>query len=121
MSVATRSGDPSAALRAAAMADVAWAAGEPRAAGTWAQVRLGAGIAYIMKNDLEGAMNEIAPVLALAPEFRMATITGYTVQIDKRLQQRRFQGNATAMEIRQQVKNFNSLALSTLRAPSEDD
>jgi hypothetical protein len=74
-----------------------------------------------MKNDLEGAMNEIAPVLALAPEFRMATITGYTVQIDKRLQQRRFQGNATAMEIRQQVKNFNSLALSTLRAPSEDD
>ncbi len=74
-----------------------------------------------MKKDLEGAMNEIAPVLALAPEFRMATITGYTVQIDKRLQQHRFQGNATAMEIRQQVKHFNSLALSTLRAPGEDD
>lgn len=72
------------------MADTASATGEPRAAETWAQVRLGAGIAHIMKNDLDGAMKEIAPVLALAPEFRMATITGYTAQIDKRLQQRRF-------------------------------
>jgi hypothetical protein len=70
---------------------------------------------------LEGAVNEIVPVLALALEFRMATITGYTAEIDKRLQQRRFQGNATAMEIRQQVKHFNSSALSTLRTPSEDD
>jgi hypothetical protein len=60
-----------------------------------------------MKNDLEGSVNEIVPVLALAPEFRMATITGYTAEIDKRLQQRRFQGNAMAMEIGQQVKHFN--------------
>jgi hypothetical protein len=121
MSVATRSGDPDAALRAAAMADAAWAGGEPRAAGTWAQVRLGAGIAHIMKNDLDGAMKEIAPVLALAPEFRMATITGYTAQIDKRLQRRRFQGSAKAMEIRRRVKAFDSAALSDFQSYSEDD
>jgi transcriptional regulator with XRE-family HTH domain len=115
MSVATRFGDPDAALRAAAIADAAWAAGEPRADGTWAQVRLGSGIAYIMNNDLDGAMKEIVPVLALTPEFRMATITDYTVQIDKRLQQRRFGSSPTAAAIRRQLKEFNASALSTLR------
>ena len=116
MSVATRFGDPDAVLRAAAIADAAWAAGEPRADGTWAQVRLGTAIAHIMKNALDGAMKEITPVLALPPEFRMATITGYTRQIDKRLQQRRFGGSPTAAAIRRQLKEFNASALSTLQA-----
>jgi hypothetical protein len=68
-----------------------------------------------MNNDLDGAMKEIVPVLALTPEFRMATITDYTVQIDKRLQQRRFGSSPTAAAIRRQLKEFNASALSTLR------
>lgn len=121
MSVAARSGIPNAALRVADMADNAWASGDPRVIGTWAQVRLSAGIAHIMKNDLDGALAEITPVLTLAPEFRMATITGYTFEIDSRLQQRWFQGNVTAREIRRQVEEFNSPALAVLQSPSEDD
>ena len=121
MSVATRSGDPDAALNAVGMADAAWKSGAPWAAGTWAQVRLGAGIAHIMRNDLDGALTEISPVLSLAPKLRMVTITGYATQIDKRLQQRRFRGSSTATMIRRQVKEFNASALSTLRAFSEDD
>ena len=121
MSVATRSGDPDAALRAADMADAAWASGDPWVAGTWAQIRLSAGIGHIMKHDLEGALAEITPVLTLAPEFRMATITGYTSQIDRRLQQRRFHGNVIAREIKLQVEEFNSSALAALVSPSEDD
>jgi hypothetical protein len=110
LSVAITSGDPDEALRAAEAADAAWFSGDPRVAGTWAQVRLGSSIAYIMKNDLDGAMREFAPVLSLEPEFRMATITGYTDQMDKRLQQRRYQRNTISAEIRSQIQEFNSAA-----------
>lgn len=113
LSVAIRSQDADAALRAAGMADSAWAEGDARVTGTWAQVRLGVGIARIMKDDLDGASIEISPALTLAPEFRMATITGYTSQIDKRLQQRRFLRNDTAREIRERVRSFNIAALAT--------
>ena len=66
-----------------------------------------------MKDDLDGALMEISPALTLAPEFRMATITGYTSQIDKRLHQRRFLRNDTAIEIRSRVGDFNVAALAT--------
>jgi hypothetical protein len=113
LSVAIRSQDADAALHAADMADSAWAGGDAWVAGTWAQIRLGAGIARIMKDDLDGALMEISPALTLAPEFRMATITGYTSQIDKRLHQRRFLRNDTAIEIRSRVGDFNVAALAT--------
>jgi len=113
LSVAIQSQDADAALRAAEMADSAWAGGDAWVAGTWAQVRLGAGIARIMKDDLDGALIEISPALTLAPEFRMATITGYTWQIDKRLRQRRLLRNDTAVEIRGRVRDFNVAALAT--------
>jgi hypothetical protein len=116
LSVAIRSGDPDTALRAARMADSAWSSGVPRVTATWAQVRLASGIAHIMKSDLDGALEELTPVLDLAPQFRMATITGYTAQMNQRLQQRRFQGNVIAMEIRERIHEFNSAALSSLVA-----
>ncbi len=84
------------------------ARGDAWVAGTWTQVPLGAGIAGIMKDDLDGALAEISPALTLAPEFRMATITGYTSQIDRRLQQRRFLHSDTATEISARVRNFQS-------------
>jgi hypothetical protein len=114
LSVAIQSQDADAALRAAEMADSAWARGDAWVAGTWTQVRLGAGIARIMKDDLDGALAEISPALTLAPEFRMATITGYTSQIDRRLQQRRFLRSDTAAEISGRVRDFNVTALATL-------
>jgi hypothetical protein len=111
MSVATRLLDADAALRAAATADAAWASGVPRVTGTWAQVRLGAGIARIIGGDLQGALAEITPVMTLPPEYRMATVTAYAAQIDKRLQQRRFRSDATAMQIRSAVREFSARAL----------
>jgi hypothetical protein len=112
--VAIQSQEADAALRAAEMANSAWARGDAWVAGTWAQVRLGAGIARIMKDDLDGALAEISPALTLAPEFRMATITGYTSQIGRRLQQRRFLRSDTAAEISARVRDFNVTALATL-------
>jgi hypothetical protein len=114
LAVAIRLGDPDAALRAVELADSAWASGTPLVTATWAQVRLAAGIARIMKGDLDGTLAEFAPVLSLAPEYRMATITGYTSQMDQRLGQRRFQGNAIAMDIRQRIREFNSVARQAL-------
>lgn len=114
------SGDPDAALRAAQMAESAWNSGDPRVLGTWAQVRLSAAIAYITKDDLDGAELEFFPVLSVAPEFRMSTITAYTNQIDRMLQRRRFERNAQAIEIRRQAQVFNSAALPA-RPAREDD
>lgn len=54
----------------------------------------------------------IAPVMNLAPEYSMATITAYTTQIEKRLQRRRFLRDSTAVAIRSRVHEFNAKALS---------
>jgi len=111
LAVGIRTGDPDAALRAAEMADSAWASGDPVVKGTWAQVRFGAGIAQIMKGDLDAMLREVTPAFDMAPEFRMATITAYTSHMDARLRQRRFARDATALEIRQRIHEFNSGAL----------
>ena len=74
MAVGIRTGDPDAALRAVHMADLAWASGDPKVEGTWAQIRFGAGIVHIMKGDLDATLSEATPAFDLAPEFRMATI-----------------------------------------------
>jgi hypothetical protein len=116
LSVAIRSGDPDTALRAAEMADSAWVSATPLVAATWAQVRLAPGIAYVMKGDLDGALKELKPALTLGPEFRMATITGYTAQMDQRLRQRRSQNSSIAVEIRQRIQEFDSAALPDLTA-----
>jgi hypothetical protein len=112
MSVAIRFHNSDAALGAAQLADTAWASGVPRVTGTWAQIRLGAGIARIIADDLHGALAEIAPVMNLAPEYRMATITAYTTQIEKRLQRRRFLRDSTAVAIRSRVHEFNAKTLT---------
>jgi hypothetical protein len=111
LSVGIQCGDPDAALRAAEMADQAWARGDPWVAATWAQVRLGAGVAHIIKGDLAAAQGELAPVLTLDPAFRMATVVAYTSEIDRRLRQQRFRHDPVAAQMREQIKEFNSGAL----------
>jgi len=111
LSVGIQCGDPDAALRAAEMADQAWARGDPWVAATWAQVRLGAGVAHIIRGDLGAAQGELAPVLTLDPAFRMATVVAYTSEIDRRLRQQRFQRDPAAGRMREQIKAFNSGAL----------
>lgn len=115
LSVATRTGDPEAALRAAAAADTAWKSGEPRTPGTWAQIRVGAGIAHLMKGDLDGTIQEVTPMLTLEPEFRMATVTRYLEDLAKRLKQRRYQRDPTAQQLLQRIDEFNAVALTRSR------
>jgi hypothetical protein len=114
LAVAIRAGDADGALQFVRAADDAWSSGDPKAVGTWAQVRLGGTIAYIMKGDLEAACLEFTPVLSLPPEFRMSTITGYTAEIDKRLQQRKFATSDPATRMRDQIREFEASGRSAL-------
>lgn len=85
ISVALHTGDPKRALVCAA----AWNPGSvpprPHVIAAWAQIRAGAAIARISTGELEGAAEELAPVLELPPEFRIATVTGWLDDLRRRL------------------------------------
>jgi len=110
LSVAIRLRDPDEALRAAELADAGWAAGDPWLYGVWALIRIGAGIAYVMKGDLDAACGQLDAVLTLAPAFRIATITSYLADMDSLLRHRRFAGAEKSRELRQQIAAFTTAA-----------
>ncbi len=112
LSVALRTGDPDGALRAAVVADEGWAAGDPHIPGTWAQVRIGAAIAHLMKDSLDGTVEQVTPMLTLSPEFRITTVTGWLTDLDKRLATRRYTLSPIAAGLRQQIRDFNASALA---------
>lgn len=109
LSICVHTGDPDGALRAAGDADAYWAAGGGRVTATWAQVRAGAAMAYLMKNSLDGAAQQLAPVLELPVEQRIATVTGYLDGINAMLAARKFAGPAAA-ELGEQIRVFTASA-----------
>ncbi|GAA1594061.1 hypothetical protein GCM10009678_90270 [Actinomadura kijaniata] len=111
LSVSTRTGDPDAALRAVAVADAAWTSGTPRTPSTWAQIRVGSGIAHLMKGDLDAALTEVSPMLALEPEFRVATVTRYLDDFAKRLKQKKYYKSPTVAAMLESIYDFNRGAL----------
>jgi transcriptional regulator with XRE-family HTH domain len=116
LSVLLRTGDPDGALAAAEEADDGWAAGDPMIPGTWAQVRIGAAIAHLLKDSLDGAAEQVTPVLDMDPEYRIATVTGWLADLDEQLEHRRFAGAPQAIALRQQIRRFTTAALpSTTR------
>ena len=108
LSVALHTGDAAGALRAAATAEASWRSGAPKVLATWAQVRAGTAMAYLMLDSFDGAAAQLAPVLELAPEMRIDTMTGYLRTLDQMLSQPCFAGNAPAPALRQQIGDFIS-------------
>jgi hypothetical protein len=108
LSVCLHTGDPDSALRAAATADAYWDAGAAKVAATWAQVRAGAAMAYLLKNSLDGAAAQLAPVLELPPEMRIQTVTGYLDEIGAMLAAPRFAGSSLGAGLRLQISEFNA-------------
>ena len=119
VSVALGTGDPDAALRAAAAASMVWEPGGPQVPAAWAQIRVGAGIACLLRDELDGAAEQIAPMLALPAEFRIATVTGWLASLDRRLAAGRFAGNPLAAGLRQQIRDFTAAA-PTVQPTRED-
>jgi hypothetical protein len=118
-SVATQIGDADAMLRAASVADAAWAAGAPKVPANWAQIRAGAGIAHLLNGSLDGAVAEVEPVLALPPSMRVATVTAYTERLRRRLEHPRYNGAAGVHELSERLAQFTADALSDIE--SEED
>jgi transcriptional regulator with XRE-family HTH domain len=110
LSVAIHTNDPDAALRASAMAHSAWASGVPRVSATWAQIQAGAGIAHLMKDSLDQTIHEVTPVLALPPEFRVATVTAYLKDLDRRLGDPRFMRSRDALALSRDIQDFITAA-----------
>jgi hypothetical protein len=111
LSVLLRTGDPRGALAAAQAADHGWEAGDPYIPGTWAQVRIGAAIAQLQLDSLDGADEQVSPMLTLAPEFRIATVTGWLDDLDAHLTRPRFARSPIAESLRQQIRDFEAAAL----------
>lgn len=110
LSVALQAGDPDAALRAAARADASWKSGDPFNRANWAQIRVGAGVAHLMKGSLDAAIDEVTPVLALPPQLRISTVTAYMEKLDRQLREPRFDGDSDVAKFRQRIRDFNSAA-----------
>jgi hypothetical protein len=111
LSVLLRTGDPAGALSAAAGAEDNWAAGNPRNPWTWAQVRTGAAIACLCQGSLDGAAEQVAPVLELAPDMRITTVTGWLADFDQELARPRIAASPIAVSLRQQIREFTAGAL----------
>ncbi|MFC9976844.1 helix-turn-helix domain-containing protein [Spirillospora sp. NPDC127200] len=112
LSVATRTGDPDGALQAAEMADTAWANGAPVALAIWAQIRVGTGVAHLMKGDLEGTTEQLAKLLTLDPGMRLTTVTRYLAELDRRLSRPQYRDSSLTVQLRQQIHDFNAAALA---------
>jgi len=88
--------------------------------GTWAQIRVGAGIANVMTGSLDGAAEQISAVLAMPPEYRIATVIRHLAALDARLRQRRLRDHAGAADLREQIRSFTIGALPG-HAPALED
>jgi hypothetical protein len=87
------------------------AAGEEHIRGTWAQVRIGAAIAHLLRGQLDGTADELASVLDMPPEFRIATVTGLLADLDARLAHGLHADSAVTASIRRQIRDFTAGAL----------
>jgi len=108
LSIALHTGDAPGALRAAATAEASWNVGAPKALATWAQIKAGAGMAHLMLHSLDAAAAQIAPVLDLAADMRIGTVTGYLHKLDQMLSKPRFTTSSQAALLRQQISDFIS-------------
>lgn len=107
LSVALATHDPQRALQAAAATTADWKSGLHVPA-AWAQIGVGAGIAHLLQNELDGAAEAVTPMLALPPEFRIATVTGWLADLDRRLSAKHFASSPIAADLRQQIRDFSS-------------
>ncbi|GAA5168089.1 hypothetical protein GCM10023321_61690 [Pseudonocardia eucalypti] len=112
LSVATHTGDPDTALHAAAIADEGWAGGQPMVSANWAQIRVGAGIAHVLRGSLDEAVSEVTPVFSLPSERRVATVTAYMENLDRQLRHSKVVDGRSAIELRREIREFNLAALA---------
>ncbi len=119
LSVALHTGDPDEALRIAATTDPSWSPDGPHVPAAWAQIRIGGAIAWLLKDEPDGTVEHVSPVLAMPPELRIATVTGWLADLDHQLRADRHASDPIAMSLRRQIRDFTKTALCG--APIEEE
>ena len=117
MGVHLRAGNPAAALAEAETARQAYEQGEPWAYGTWAQICIGSGIAHLLAGRVDGAVNELAPILRMPPEQRLTTLTTRLGDVDRQLRHRRYDGSTEVATLRQQIADYRAQAVTARALP----
>lgn len=108
MGVALNLVDPREALRLAAGAEPMWLQGRPRAFGTWAHSQIVAAKAHLMLASLDGAAEQIAPVLGLSREYRISTLAAHTDTLNALLLQKPIRDSSQATSLRRQLRKFGN-------------
>ncbi|MEV5574764.1 helix-turn-helix transcriptional regulator [Spirillospora sp. NPDC052269] len=103
--------EPTAMLASAEAADDAWAEGDEWVYGTWAQVRIGAALAYVMTGDPDRAESELEPVFDLEDHFRVVTIVGRMGEVRQRLAHSRYKSDRRAEALRERIHLFQTGSL----------
>jgi hypothetical protein len=115
LSVTLHTGDPDGALLAASEVSPSWSDGAHVPA-AWAQIRIGAGIACLLKGEPDGAIEQVRPVLDLPSGLRIATVTGWLADLDGQLADGRYTHVPVATELRQEIREFTATALEAQKA-----
>jgi hypothetical protein len=107
LGVALHCGDAAAALREAGVGEAAWESDQPKPFGSWAHLRIAAGQAHLMSGSIDGAAEEIDPVLELPSEYRLATLTEHMSTVEGLLLTQRFRASRDALRLCDRMRQFN--------------
>jgi transcriptional regulator with XRE-family HTH domain len=106
MGVPLNLGQPHEALRLAAEAEPMWQTEWSRAFGTWAHFRIAVAKAHILAGSVEGATEQVRPVLDLPQEYHISTLTGHFTTLNALLTDRRFSKSHEAASLRELLRGF---------------
>jgi hypothetical protein len=106
MAVPLNLGNPHEALRLAAAAEPIWQKEKYQAFGTWAHFRISVAKAHILVGSLDGAREQIAPVLDLPSEYRISTLAGHFDALDGLLADQRFAKSHEVASLRDLLRDF---------------
>lgn len=114
-----RNGNPAGALEAAEDA-ATWGRDEEVGYGTWAQIRIGAALAYLSIRDLDSAADQLGYVLALPPDQRLATLTSRLGEVRPALRRGPYAGEPQASGLAEHIRAFCREAVMVRALPAGD-
>ncbi len=107
------------ALQQVERAETAWRDGEEWAYGTWAQVRIGAAIAYLMNGEIEAAAGALRPLINDPAERHLATLTTrLRSEVAPLLASRAIGQSKTAIMLRDEIANYCTEQSRSLPLPA---
>ena len=117
--VHVRNGDLAMAIDAAETAAI-WGANEEIGYGTRGQIQIGAALALIGMNELDGAAERLQVVLDLPPDQRLATLTGRLREVPPALRRGPYATDHQASDLADHIRVFCQEAVTVRALPAGD-